>query len=117
MDNCRVFLGIKKKTNKENSIFDLVLQFDPVLHKINFIISRKFVQERVLFNIHLQKSESKQNIGCQYLRFGSRLSGLGSERSTCVRTKLTVLQKDITSRPFPQSCDEREFKLHVYGKR
>ena len=76
------------------------------------------MQERVLFNIHLQKSESlKQNIGCQYLRFGSHLSELGSDRSTCVRTKLTVLQKDITSRPFPHSCDEREFKLHVYGKR
>ena len=57
---------------------------------------------RALFNIHLQKGESrKQNIGCQYLRFGSHLSELGSHGSTCVRTRLTVLQKDITTRPFP----------------
>ena len=86
-------------------IFDFVLH--RVLRKINFIISRRFVQERVLFNIHLQKSESKQNIGCQYLRFGSHLSELGSDRSTCVRTRLTVLQKDITGRSFPQSCEQK----------
>ena len=78
------------------------------------------MQERVLFNIHLQKSESKQNIGCQYLRFGSHLSELGSDRSTCVRTKLTVLQKDITSRPFPQILRTKESLSFTYtanGKR